>query len=226
MSRMIQISELTFAARDRRRILENLTLTLERGEVAGIVGESGSGKTLLVELIQGAVRPQSGQILVNDRNVTRLSAGKLRLLRQSLGVVPQQPVWPKQLTVEECLQFKLSWMGLTGRQVDRKTDEVVQTLALNSLRAQRFGDIPLGDRFTAYLALALCHDPVLLLCDGLFDGPEEDGGQALSVVLSRAQQLRNLTVLLTGQAPGPFRQLAGRILHLRGGALLEAQATP
>jgi D-methionine transport system ATP-binding protein len=216
---MIQISELTFAARDRRRILENIYLSVERGEVLGIIGETNAGKTLLMELIQGFAKPQSGQILVNDRNVTRLSLGKLQQLRQNLGVVPQNPVWPKQLNIEESLKFKLSWLGLTPRQVERKVDEVVALMALDSLRMQHFEDITPLEQRTAYLALSLCHDPVLLLCDSTFDELDEDSTNTLSLMLGRIREQRNLTIIVTGQQQAPMQTLTDRLIQLEGGVL-------
>jgi D-methionine transport system ATP-binding protein len=219
MSRMIPISELTFAARDRRRILENVYLSVERGEVVGIIGETNTGKTLLMELIQGFVKPQSGQILVNDRNVTRLGQDKLQQLRQNLGVLPQNPVWPERLNIEESIKFKLSWMGLAPRQIDRKVDEVVALMALDSLRTQRFEDVTPLEQRTAYLALSLCHDPVLLLCDSSFDELDEGSTNTLSLMLGRIRQQRNLTLIITGQQQAPIQTLTDRLIQLEGGVL-------
>lgn len=222
MSRIIQISELTFAARDKRLILESLFLSVERGEVVAVTGPPNAGKTLLLELLQGMVRPQSGQILVNDRNVTRLGRQKLYQLRQHLGVVPQSPVWPRQLNLEDALRFKLNWLGLSNRQSERKVDEVVNLLGLASLRGQGFLALNPLEQRTAYLALALCHDPVLLLLDDPFCGLDEDGVATLSVVLNQIHQQRNLTTLLTGQQAEPLKRLSQRMVALQGGALVEA----
>ncbi len=223
MSRIIQISELTFAARDRRRILEDLSLSVERGEIVGIVGASNAGKTLLLELLQGTLKPQSGQVLVNDRNVTRLGADKLAGFRQNLGVLPQNPVWPEQLTLESALKFKLSWLGLTAKQAQRKSDEMIQLLNLGSLQTQRFQTLTPLEQKTAYLALSLCHSPVLLLCDDPFAGIGQEGADTLSVVLQQLHEQRNLTTILTGQQPEPMSRLAHRLITLQGGALHEAQ---
>jgi len=223
MSRIIQISELSFATRDKRLILENLFLSVERGEVVAITGPPNAGKTLLLELIQGAVRPKSGQILVNDRNVTRLGRRKLYQLRQYLGVVPQRPVWPHQLNLEDALRFKLNWLRLPLRQSERKVDEAINLLGLSSLRGRGFLDLSPLEQRTAYLALALCHDPVLLLLDDPFFELGEDGTATLSVLLNQIRQQRNLTTLLTGQHAEPLKRMSHRMIELQGGALVEAQ---
>lgn len=223
MSRIIQISELTFAARDRRRILENLNLSVERSEIVGIVGAPNSGKTLLLELLQGTLKPQGGQILVNDRNVTRLGREKLAQFRQNLGILPQNPIWPEQLSVENALKFKLSWLGLSAKQAQRKADEMIQMLGLGSLQTQHFETLSPLEQKTAYLALSMCHDPVLLLCDEPFEGLGEEGAATLATVFNQLHQQRNLTTLLTGQRPEPLLRLTQRLMTLQGGALHQAQ---
>jgi len=223
MSRIIQISELTFAARDRRRILENLYMSVDRGEIVGIVGAPNAGKTLLLELLQGTIKPESGQVLVNDRNVTRLSQDKLTGFRQNLGVLPQNPIWPEQLSLEASLKFKLSWLGLNAKQAQRKTDEMIQLLSLSSLQTQPFQSLTPLEQKTAYLALSLCHNPVLLLCDEPFSGIDNEGATTLSLVLQQLHVDRNLTIILTGQQPEPMSRLAHRMIALQGGALHEAQ---
>jgi len=221
MSRIIQVSELTYAARDRRRILENVFLSVERGKAVGIVGKTGSGKSLLVALLQGELRPQSGQILVNDRNVTRLSPAKLGQLRQHLGVLPQTPVWPEQLSVAEALQFKLSWLGLSAKQTARKIEETLTLLDMASLQNKRFPDLNLLERKIAYLASSLCHDPVLLLGDDPFSGLSEEGETTLALLLKKVRERRHLTTLLTGRRSAPLQRLGCRIVNLDNGNLEE-----
>lgn len=222
MPRIIQISELTFAARDRRLILENVHLSVERGEVVALIGPANSGKTLLLELLQGIVKPLSGQILVNDRNVTRLGRAKLLQLRQHLGVIPQNPVWPQQLCIEDALKFKLAWLGLSARQVERKVEETTSSLGLTSLRTKRFSELNALEQRTAYLATAVCHDPVLLLCDDPFAQLGEEGEATFAVSLLKIHQQRNLTLLITGQRPAPLKRMKGRLITLQAGALHEA----
>lgn len=221
MARIIQISELTYTARDGRRLLEDVFLGVERGELVGIWGPTGAGKTLLIELLSGEVKPRAGQILVNDRNVTRLSPAKLRQLRQYLGIVPQHPLWPGQLSLEEALRFKLSWLGLSARQATRKIEEVIELLGLASLRGQGFAELSELERRTAYLGMAICHDPILLLCDDPYGGLGEEGEATLAQVVRKVHQVRGLTTLITSRTPEPLRRLESRLLRLANGTLRE-----
>lgn len=222
MPRIIQISELSFATRDRRRVLENVYFSVERGEVVGIVGPTGSGKTLLMGLLQGEIKPLQGQILVNDRNVTRLSHHKLLQLRQHLGVLPQSPVWPQQLNVEDALKFKLSWLGLSLKQAGQKIQAVFSLLGLDSLREQKFVTLNLLEQRTAYLALSLCHDPILLLCDDPFSGLDQAGETTLAIVLQKIHERRKLTTVVTSQRLESLERLNCRLAVLQGGGLQEA----
>ncbi len=221
MSRIIQVSELNFTTREGRRILEDLNLSVMRGELVGIVGAPGAGKSLLVDLLTGELKPRTGQILVNDRNVTRLSRTKLLRLRQQLGVLPQHPVWPQRLSLEEALRFKLGWLGLSSRQAERKVEEVVSLLALGSLRGQGFPELNELERRTAYLAMALCHDPVMLFCDDPFSELGEEGAATLTRSLATVHQQRGLTTVVTSRDPDPIGRLEGRIVRLEDGSLRE-----
>jgi len=221
MSRIIQISELNFTTREGRRILEDVHLSVMRGELVGVVGPPGAGKSLLLDLLAGEAKPRTGQILVNDRNVTRLSRTKLLRLRQQLGVLPQHPVWPRRLSVEEALRFKLGWLGLSSRQAERKVEEVVSLLALGSLRGQGFPELNALERRTAYLALALCHDPVMFLCDDPFSELGEEGALTFTRGLATVHQQRGLTTVLASRETDPIHRLEGRVVQLENGTLRE-----
>ncbi|MCK5247548.1 ATP-binding cassette domain-containing protein, partial [Candidatus Bipolaricaulota bacterium] len=107
---MIQVSELHFSTEDGIKILEDIHLRVDQGELMVILGPAASGKSLLLGLLGAQIPPQRGQILVHGRNVARLGPNKMLTLRRRVGVYPQGFV-PLPRTVHENVTFKLRALG-------------------------------------------------------------------------------------------------------------------
>jgi len=221
MTLMIQVSELSFYTDEGRVILDDIYLRVEWGEWLFLIGEPGVGKTVFIKLLTGELRPRRGQILVNDRNVTHLGPERLRQLRRTMGIVPQQPLILDRETVMAGLIFKLRALGLLREEAERRAAEALEALGAAQLAPRPPRELKPVEQALAQIALAICHDPILLLADEPWHRLK--GEEALRVLeaLDRLHKRKRLTMLTTAEDGELASQFGTRAVYLREGRLEE-----
>jgi ABC-type ATPase involved in cell division len=212
---MIQVSELHFSTEDGVKVLEDIHLRVDQGELMVILGPAASGKSLLLGLLGAQIPPQQGQILVHGRNVARLGPDKILTLRRRIGVYPQGFV-PLPRTVHDNVGFKLRALGNYREQAEEKVLYALESTGL--IRQQGIDALELSsiDRIRLGIALAICHDPLLLLVDEPFEGLAEDEKAEVARLLSRLNT-GHLTILVATRGPvPPGLEIARRVRLLDG----------
>lgn len=212
---MIQVSELHFSTEDGVKVLEDIHLRVDQGELMVVVGPAASGKSLLLGLLGAQIPPQQGQILVHGRNVARLGPDKILALRRRIGVFPQGFV-PLPRTVHENVSFKLRALGNYREQAEEKVLYALEATGL--IRQQGMDALELSsvDRIRLGIALAICHDPLLLLLDEPFEGLAETEKAELARLISRLST-GHLTILLATRGPVPQGLETSRRVRLLDG---------
>lgn len=209
---MIQISELTL--RDGgKELFRDLSFRLGRGEWACLIGPPEMGRALL-EVLCGLRRPDRGQVLVDDRNVIRLSPEKLRLLHRRLGIVFGDLGLRRGATPEGCVAFKLRARELSPEEAQARAYRALSLVGLCSngdtqedaeRSRQRIEELSAVERKLVQLAVALCDDPVLLLLDEPLVGLSSKEQRRYLQVLEDVFLRRRLTILMTAADPKPLK---------------------
>ncbi len=223
---IIQVSELRFTTPEGQRVLEDVHLRLDRGELVCIVGETSSGKSLLFKLLSKEVEPQRGQILVDDRNVTRIKPDRLLQLRRRMGIVPQNPKPMTGRTIYEALLLKLRVMGYEASDAERKAVDTLEAITLAGLREMPISDLSPANQKLFQIALAACHEPGILLIDEPFDGLEFKEAQHVVSGLKHFHERKHLAILLATRERSLAQQTGGRIVFLRDGTIVHAPPPP
>jgi len=213
--------------RGERTVLAGVDLTLAPGDFAVLLGRSGSGKSTLLNLASGIDLPDSGEIRVDGVELTGLTEEERTLFRRrQVGFVFQFFNLIPTLTVEENLLLPLELAGRLSRRRGRDRGE--REGALDLLR-----EVGLGDRRTAYpdrlsggeqqrvaIARALAHDPALVLADEPTGNLDLETGLEVLDLLDRLTRRAGKTLFMVTHG----REVVGvadRVLHLRGGHLVE-----
>ena len=192
--------------------MRDLSLDVAEGELLVILGPSGCGKTTILRLIAGLERPTSGDVLFDDRRVTRL-----RPAQRHVGFVFQQPVLYPHLTVHENLAFVLRIRRLSIARRDERIGEVAKLFHIEPLRERRPGAISTGEQQRVALARAVLREPNCLL----MDEPLASLDAPLRVELRREiraahERLKLTSIFVTHDQQEAFA-LADRIALLREG---------
>lgn len=217
---MIQVSELSFASEDGIRVLEDVHLHVDQGQSVVLVGPASTGKTLLLGLLAALVPPQRGQILVNGRNVARLSRERALELRRRIGFLSQGYA-PLARTVFENLIFKLRALGEDREDAEEKALVALETVGLIRERGTFAEDLPPVERIRLGLGLALCNSPLLLLLDEPYDGLDPDERESVGALLGKIHDGR-VTVVVATRGPVPRTARVDRTFALGEGRVIAA----
>jgi len=143
-----------------QQVLNNVSFTVEAGEVVGLLGPNGAGKTTLMKILISYLPPQEGTALVMGRDVQK----EALKIRKQVGYLPENnPLYP-DMYVREYLEFVLS-MYSTGFSLQKRVNEVIELTGLGAERHKKIGALSKGYRQRVGLAQALIHDPPVLILD-------------------------------------------------------------
>ena len=201
-----------------RKILDNISLSVKPKEFVSIVGPSGAGKSTLIYTLIGAERINQGNILVDDYKVNVMSERALQLYRRKLGIVFQDYKLLPRKSVYENVAFALEATGSPQNFIDKKVNEVLETVGLIDVRDQFPYQLSGGEQQRAAIARALVHSPKLLVADeptGNLDPKATDDVLKLLLKINKSGS----TVLLATHDKHIVDTLQGRVVRLEDGKI-------
>ncbi len=194
--------------------LDNVSFNVPAATYAVLMGRTGTGKTSLVEIICGLRTPQSGQVWLNDRDVTRMPPGL-----RGLGFVPQDGALFPTLTVAEQIGFALRIQKAPSASIDSTVRELATEMAITHLLDRRPPGLSGGEKQRVALARALAAKPGVLLLDEPLAAVDEDTQSDLIHLLKRTQQQHQITVLHVTHSRREAEGLADLRLRLENRAV-------
>ena len=163
----LQAVELSKSYRGRK-IVDNVALEIQQGEVVGLLGPNGAGKTTTFYMIVGLARPDAGRVLLDGEDITDLPM-YLRA-RNGLSYLPQEPSVFRKLTVEENLLAVLETLPLTPEQQRDRLEELLAQMGLEQVRYNKAFTLSGGERRRLEIARSLVLQPTFVLLDEPFSG--------------------------------------------------------
>jgi lipopolysaccharide export system ATP-binding protein len=152
----------------KRRVVDNVSLHVEPGEVVGLLGANGAGKTTTFYMITGLEQPEQGMIRLGERDITRLPM-YLRA-RLGLGYLPQEPSVFRKMTSAENILAVLETMGLRRRERFKRLEELLEEFGIAQVRDTRGDALSGGERRRTEIARAIATEPQYILLDEPFAG--------------------------------------------------------
>ena len=145
--------------------LYDINLNINEGDFVFLVGASGSGKTTMIRLLTGELKPSSGEIIVNDYDMTKLKRSKLAKVRRTLGVVFQDFRLIEDMTVYDNVAFAMRVVGASSRQIRNRVPYVLDLVGLSG-REDRFPrELSGGEQQRVAVARALVNNPRMIIAD-------------------------------------------------------------
>jgi lipopolysaccharide export system ATP-binding protein len=151
-----------------RKVVDDVSVWLKQGEVVGLLGPNGAGKTTSFYMIVGLITPDSGRVLLDDRDITELPMFK----RAQMGIsyLPQEPSVFRKLSVENNLMAILQTLPLSGRERRDRLNQLIDQLGLDTVRHNKGYALSGGERRRVEIARSLVIQPSFLLLDEPFSG--------------------------------------------------------
>ncbi len=152
----------------RRRVVDDLSVYVEQGEVVGLLGPNGAGKTTSFYMIVGLISPDSGRVALDDEDITNLPM--YQRARRGISYLPQEPSVFRKLTVEENLMAVLESLSISGGERRSRLSQLIEQLGLETVRRNKGYMLSGGERRRVEIARSLAIQPNFLLLDEPFSG--------------------------------------------------------
>lgn len=203
----------------RHRAVDDLSFSLQPGEVVGLLGPNGAGKSTTMRMLTGFLPPDSGSVQVCGFDVQRETLQAQRMI----GYLPEGAPCYGEMTVSGFLAFIAEVRGLAGAQRRQRIEETVAALELEGVLGQRIDTLSKGFRRRVGLAQAILHDPVVLILDEPTDGLDPNQKHQVRELIRRLSPGR--IILISTHILEEVSALCSRVLLISGGRLL-ADETP
>lgn len=192
MKNMIEIKNLNKSF-GKIKAVQDLSLEVKEGELFAFLGINGAGKSTTISIICSQLEKDSGKVYVNGRDLDNDSSE----IKKNLGVVFQNSVLDKALTVKENLKNRAALYSITGREFDKRLEELCKLLEFKDLLKRPVGKLSGGQRRRIDIARALFHKPKILILDEPTTGLDPQTRKAVWNVVDKLRENENITVFLT-----------------------------
>lgn len=200
-----------------RRVVDGVSLSVERGEVVGLLGPNGAGKTTTFYMIVGLERAEAGRITLDGEDVTRLPMYKRA--RRGIGYLAQEPSVFRKMTVRENVLAILETRGLRGEEAARRADQLLAEFDIAHVGDQRGYALSGGERRRTEIARALAAEPSFLLLDEPFAGVDPIAVADIQGIIRRLKE-RGIGVLITDHNVRETLSITDRAYILHQGRVL------
>ena len=204
------------------RAVDDVTLTIQTGEVFGIIGYSGAGKSTLVRCINLLERPTSGTVRVDGRDVTALTGAELRRERQSIGIIFQHfNLFPSR-TVAQNVAFPLAKLGLSREEIDARVTELLALVELSDKTAADPEQLSGGQKQRVAIARALATNPRVLLCDEATSALDPQTTHSILALLKRLNRELGLTIVVITHQMNVVKEICDHVAVMESGRVIES----
>ncbi|MFC1509963.1 ABC transporter ATP-binding protein [Candidatus Omnitrophota bacterium] len=222
---MIEIINLSKSFGDHR-VLDNLNLVIESGEVMVIIGRSGCGKSVLLKHMIGLLRPDFGQSIVDNKDISRMEEKELDELRLKFGMLFQGAALFDSMSVGENVGFVLrEHRDIPEETVREKVANALELVGLKGIEELMPAELSGGMKKRVGLARAICNDPNIILYDEPTTGVDPIGADAINdLIIELNKKLKVTSVVVTHDMVSAYK-IADRIAMLYRGKII-AVGTP
>jgi phospholipid/cholesterol/gamma-HCH transport system ATP-binding protein len=208
---------------DDNVVLDNVNLTIEDGETIVIIGRSGTGKSVMLKHIIGLMKPDSGQVMIDGQDVTKLGGKELNELRLKFGMLFQGAALFDSLCVRDNVAFNLlEHRKMDDASIDKRVAACLELVGLKGIEQLRPAELSGGMRKRVGLARAICMDPKIILYDEPTTGVDPIMADAVNELIKDLQsKLKTTAIAVTHDMVSAYK-IADRIAMLYKGKIVEA----
>ena len=201
--------------------VQDVSLTVETGEIFGIIGFSGAGKSTLVRCINLLERPTSGEVLLDGQELTALPPKQLRQTRKKIGMIFQHFNLMPSRTVAGNVAYPLRGSGLSREQIAAKVQSLLELVGIGDKADAYPSQLSGGQKQRVAIARALANDPQVLLCDEATSALDPQTTKAILHLLRDLNAKLGLTIVLITHEMAVVREICHRVAVMEHGRVAE-----
>jgi putative ABC transport system ATP-binding protein len=205
--------------------LNGVSLSVARGQFLAVMGASGSGKSTLLHLVAGLTAPDSGRVVINDTDISRMTDRDLTLFRRrSIGLVFQSFNLIPTLSARDNVSLPLLLDGKNGSSVDARASELLATLGLSHRSDHRPDMMSGGEQQRVAIGRALVTDPTVILADEPTGNLDSASSKSVCELLRDLCAIHGKTIVMVTHEPS-VAAFAQEVAVMRDGKLIDRFAT-
>ncbi len=216
---MIIVNNVTKIYENDAKGVDHISLEVNKGEFAFIVGSSGSGKSTLMRLLLKELEPSTGEIIINNMNLGKLTQKQVPYFRRKMGVVFQDFRLLPNKTVYENVAFAMQIVEASNREIRRNVPAVLAMVGLQKKAKAYPNQLSGGEQQRTSLARAIVNKPALLLADEPTGNLDPDTAWEIMSLLEDIND-RGTTVVVATHAKDIVDEMQKRVITLRNGTIL------
>jgi lipopolysaccharide export system ATP-binding protein len=202
----------------QKRVVNDVSIDVKQGEIVGLLGPNGAGKTTTFYMTVGLVKPDAGQIFLDDEEITHLPMYKRA--QKGVGYLPQEASVYRDLTVEDNIKAVLELTKLSKKEQHDKLESLLEEFSLNRVRNNYGKVLSGGERRRTEIARALATDPKFILLDEPFAGVDPIAVEDIQGIVYKLKN-RNIGILITDHNVQETLSITDRAYLLFEGKLLK-----
>jgi len=206
----------------RRKVVDNVSFYIKQKEIVGLLGPNGAGKTTSFYMAVGLIKPDSGKVFINDRDVTILPMFKKA--REGIGYLAQEPSIFRKLTVRQNIEAVLEMHLKDKKIIKEKTEILIEELNLKKVQDQKGYTLSGGERRRCEIARALATDPDFILLDEPFAGVDPIAVKDIQNLIFHLRE-RGLGILITDHNVRETLKITDRAYIMYSGQILKSGST-
>jgi len=179
---------------NNRSVVDSVSISVEQGEIVGLLGPNGAGKTTTFYMITGMIKQNSGEIFIDDENISYFPMYKRA--RMGIGYLPQEASIFRRMTVYQNIYSVLEFMGLEHFERDDKVHKLMKEFGLSNISDSKGYVLSGGERRRTEIARSIASDPKFMLLDEPFAGIDPIAVEDIMKIVARLKE-RGIGVLIT-----------------------------
>lgn len=177
-----------------RKVVKGVSLEVNQGEIVGLLGPNGAGKTTSFYMIVGLVKPNAGNIYLDQMNITKFPM--YRRAQNGIGYLAQEASVFRKMSIEDNILSVLQLTNLTKQQQEQKLEELIDEFGLNHIRTNRGDLLSGGERRRTEIARALATSPKFILLDEPFAGVDPVAVEDIQRIVAKLKK-KDIGILIT-----------------------------
>lgn len=205
--------------------VRNVNFEVEKGDIFGIIGLSGAGKSTLVRCLNLLEKPTGGKVIVNGKDLTKLSEKELRKERQNIGMIFQHFNLLMQRNVLGNVCFPMEIAGIKKNEAKKSAYELLKIVGLEDKAAAYPAQLSGGQQQRVAIARVLANNPDILLCDEATSALDPQTTKSILELLKKINREEGITIVIITHSMSVVKEICNNVAVLENGVAVEIEKT-